>query len=301
MPTDQLEQLANLRLTHPDRVLYPEQGLTKLGLATYYAEIAEWVLPHVIDRPISLVRCPEGREGACFFQKHAAAGTPPQLQRIPIREEEGKRDYLVIRDLAGLLATVQMGVLELHPWGSRTDKVERPDRMILDLDPDPELPWSQVIDAALRIRGLLDQLGLRSFVKTTGGKGLHVVVPLERRHDWDEVKEFSQNIAQRLAGEEPRRYTASSSKHGRRGKIYIDYLRNARGATAVAAYSTRARPGATVSTPLSWDELTAALKPDHFRVDNIPSRLGSLDEDPWAELAEVRQSITARMKTQLNA
>ncbi len=176
MPADQVEQLSHLRLTHPDRVLYPEQGLTKLGLATYYAEIADWVLPHLIDRPVSLVRCPEGQEGPSFYQKHAAAGTPPQLERLPIREAEGKADYLVIRDLAGLLATVQMGVLELHPWGSRADKVERPDRMILDLDPDPELPWTQVIDAARRVRDVLEKLGLRSFVKTTGGKGLHVVV-----------------------------------------------------------------------------------------------------------------------------
>jgi bifunctional non-homologous end joining protein LigD len=296
MPQGQLEQLANLRITHPDRVLYPEQGLTKLGLATYYAEIADWVLPHLVDRPVSFLRCPEGHQGTCFFQKHAAAGTPPQLERIAIRESEGKGDYLVIRDLAGLLATVQMGVLELHPWGSRTDSVEQPDRMILDLDPDPELPWSNMVDAARRIHDLLAELGLRSFLKTTGGKGLHVVVPLARRHSWDEVKAFSQAIAQRLAGEEPRRYTPSASKAARRGRIYVDYLRNARGATAVAAYSTRARPGATVSTPLAWDELSPAIKPDHFRVDNLPSRLGSLDEDPWAEINEVRQSITARMK-----
>jgi bifunctional non-homologous end joining protein LigD len=296
MPTDQLEALAHLQLTHADRVLYPEQGLTKLGLAAYYAEIAQWALPYLIDRPVSLLRCPEGHQGPCFFQKHAAAGTPPQLERIAIREKAGKRDYLVIRDLAGLLSTVQMGVLELHPWGSRTDRLDRPDRMIFDLDPDPELPWSQVVDAARHVHGLLEELGLVSFVKTTGGKGLHLVVPLERRHSWDEVKEFSQSIAQLLAGQEPRRYTASASKPARRGRIYIDYLRNVMGATAVAAYSTRARAGATVSTPLAWDELTAAIKPDHFRVDNIPSRLAALEEDPWAAIDEVRQSITARIK-----
>lgn len=297
---EQLAQLSQLRLTHPDRVLYPEQGLTKLGLATYYAEIGQWILPHIVDRPISLVRCPEGIQGQHFYQKHAAAGTPPQIERLPIAEKEGKRDYLVIRDLAGLLATVQMGVVELHPWGSRTDRLDRPDRMILDLDPDPELPWSQVVDAARRLRALLDDLGLVSFVKTTGGKGLHLFVPLDRRQTWDEVKEFSGSIAQRLAGEEPRRYTASSGKSLRRGRIYIDYLRNAMGAHAVAAYSTRARPGATVSTPLSWDELSAAIKPDHFRVDNLPSRLSSLEEDPWGALTDVRQSITAKMKQQMS-
>jgi bifunctional non-homologous end joining protein LigD len=250
---------------------------------------------------VSLLRCPEGHHGPTFFQKHAAAGTPPQIERIAVEEKQGKRDYLVIRDLAGLLSTVQMGVLELHPWGSRTDRLDRPDRMILDLDPDPELPWSQVVDAARHVRGVLEELGLVCFLKTSGGKGLHLVVPLDRRHAWDEVKEFSQSLAQRLAGQEPRRYTASASKAARRGRIYIDYLRNAMGATAVAAYSTRARPGATVPTPLSWDELSAALKPDHFRVDNIPSRLAALDEDPWAEIGHVRQSITARMKRQLQA
>jgi bifunctional non-homologous end joining protein LigD len=194
---------------------------------------------------------------------------------------------------------VQMGVLELHPWGARTDKLERPDRMILDLDPDPQLPWTQVVEAAHRVHQLLEDLGLMSFVKTTGGKGLHIVTPLDRRHDWEEVKSFSQAIAERLAGEEPRRFTANMSKRARPGKVYLDFHRNGRGATAVAAYSTRARPAATVSTPLAWDELSAAIKPDHFRVDNIPSRLASLDEDPWAEITQVRQTITARMRKQM--
>jgi bifunctional non-homologous end joining protein LigD len=299
IPDEQLAALADVQLTHPDRVLYPEQGLTKLGLATYYAEIAEWILPHLVDRPVTLVRCPEGQGGTCFYQKHAAVGTPEALERILIEDKEAKGKYLVIRDLAGLLATVQMGVLELHPWPARTDNLLRPDRMIIDLDPDPELPWGDVVAAAQRVYELLNDLGLVSFLKTTGGKGLHIVVPLARRHEWEDMKDFSEAIVRRLAGDEPRRFTVNMSKRARPGKVYLDFHRNSRGATAVAAYSTRARPGATVSTPLAWDELSAAIGPDHFRVDNLPGRLASLDEDPWAEIDAIRQSITLQMKKRL--
>jgi bifunctional non-homologous end joining protein LigD len=298
---EQLQQLGRIRLTNPDRVFYPEQGLTKLGLAMYYVQIAPWILPHLVDRPVSIVRCPEGHTQQCFFQKHAAAGTPEALARVAIREKENKRDYLVIRDLAGLVSVVQMGGLEMHPWGARTDNIERPDRVVFDLDPDPEVPWRKLVDAAHHVREFLEDLGLVSFLKTTGGKGLHLVVPIQRRHSWDDVKEFTQAVARHLANESPKLYVATASKQARKGKIYIDYLRNARGATAVAAYSTRARPGAPVSTPLSWDELSAAVAPDHFRVDNLPGRLASLQADPWAEIADVRQSITSKMKGKVGA
>jgi bifunctional non-homologous end joining protein LigD len=296
---EQLEQLGRIRLTNPDRVLYPEQGLTKLGLAAYYVQIAEWILPHLADRPVSIVRCPEGHTHQCFFQKHAAVGTPDALGRVAIREKEGKQDYLVIRDLAGLISAVQMGGLELHPWGSRTDNIERPDRVVFDLDPDPAVPWRKLVEAAHHVREFLDDMGLVSFLKTTGGKGLHLVVPIQRRHEWEEVKVFTQAVAKRMAGDSPKLYVATASKQARKGKIYIDYLRNARGATAVAAYSTRARAGAPVSTPLAWDELSPAISPDHFRVDNLPGRLASLEADPWAEIGDVRQSITAKMKKQV--
>jgi bifunctional non-homologous end joining protein LigD len=293
---EQIDELSRIRITNPDRVLYPEQGLTKIGLAMYYVQIASWILPHLVDRPVSIVRCPEGHSHPCFFQKHAAAGTPDAIGRVAIREKEGKKDYLVIRDLAGLVSVVQMGGLEIHPWGSRTDNIEKPDRIVIDLDPDPQVPWRKIVDAAQHVREFLEELGLVAFLKTTGGKGLHLVLPIQRRHSWDEVKEFTQAIARHMAAESPKLYVATSSKQARKGKIYIDYLRNARGATAVAAYSTRARPGAPVSTPLAWDELSPAIAPDHFRVDNLPGRLASLDADPWAEMDDVRQSITAKMK-----
>jgi len=283
----------SVELTHPERVLYPDSGLTKLGLADYYAQIAEWILPHVVDRPLSLVRCPSGQAGKCFYQKHAGAGTPQALGRVSIEEKEGPEEYLVIEDLKGLLSLVQISVLEIHPWGARRDNVERPDRLTFDLDPGPGVAWPRIIEGANAIRDLLaDEYDLKSFLKTTGGKGLHVVVPLApRRGDWDDAKRFCKHVAGQLADREPRHYTINMAKAARSGKIFVDYLRNDRGSTAVAPYSTRARAGAPVSTPLAWDELTPALRSDHFRVGNLPARLRSLKADPWAGIDQVRQSL----------
>ena len=296
---EQRKQLEGVRLTNPDRVLYPGQGITKIGLVSYYLSIADWILPHVTGRPISLVRCPEGHDKDCFYQKHAAAGTPEHIRRIMIQEKEKPEPYLVIDDLAGLLSLVQMGVLEIHPWGSRADNIERPDRMIFDLDPDPTVAWPQVIEAALAIRDQLADLGLVSFVKTTGGKGLHIVVPMQRRSGWPEVKQFAKAFVERIVADSPARYTANMSKAARRGRIYIDFHRNDRGATAVAAYSTRARPGAPVSVPLAWDELSPAIRSDHFNINNLPARLASLESDPWEEMDQVRQSLTASLRRKL--
>jgi bifunctional non-homologous end joining protein LigD len=188
-----------------------------------------------------------------------------------------------------------MGVLELHTWGAKRDKLDRPDRMILDLDPDPAVPWKSVIEGAQLLRTLLDELGLASFVKTTGGKGLHVVVPLQRAHSWDEVKSFSKALADHLVRMIPERFIANMSKKQRKGKIYVDYLRNAKGATAVAAYSTRSKPDAPVSVPLGWDELSVDLRSDHFTVANLPDRLRHLRKDPWLEYDNVKQRITRKM------
>ena len=296
----QIKQLQGVRLTNPERILYPGQGFTKLSLVSYYASIADWILPHVVGRPLSLVRCPQGHGKTCFYQKHAAAGTPDTLRRVMIKEkEEGEEPYLYIDDLAGLLSFVQMGVLEIHPWGARVDNVERPDRMFFDLDPDPLVPWPQVIAAARAIRERLEDLGLATFIKTTGGKGLHIVAPLQRRHSWDDVKGFAGAFANRLAGEEPQRYTSNMSKAARRGKIYIDFHRNNRGATAIAAYSTRALAGAPVSAPLAWDELSPVVRADHFNVTNLPSRLASLKRDPWEEIDSTRQTLTASARKKL--
>ncbi len=252
----------------------PTTGITKLDLARYYADVADWALPHLAHRPLSLVRAPTGVGGELFYQKHAGSSVPEAVTRIEIDGET----HLAIEDLAGLLSLVQIGVLEIHPWGSTIDKLEQPDRVTFDLDPDEGLPWSRVTEAALEIRDVLAGLGLQSFVKTTGGKGLHVVVPLTPRLGWDEVKNFTKAVADDMAARHPQRYTANQSKRARQGRIYIDYLRNARGATAVGAYSTRARPGATVSTPLSWSEVEAGARPGrlHRRHRPGPARLAQI-------------------------
>jgi bifunctional non-homologous end joining protein LigD len=280
-------------LTHPERVLFPDTGLTKVGLANYYAQIAEWILPHLKDRPLSLVRCPDGQAaGKCFYQKHVGAGTPKSLGRVLIEEKNGPEEYVYVSDVAGLVGLVQISVLEIHPWGSRRDNVEKPDRLTFDLDPGPGIAWKQLVEAALATRELLSEHGLDSFVKTTGGKGLHVVVPLApRRHDWDDAKRFCKHVAGMLADQAPKKYTITMAKAARQGKIFVDYLRNDRGSTAVAAYSTRARQGAPVSTPINWNELTAISGSDHFRVENLPARLASLKRDPWAKIDEIRQSF----------
>ena len=281
---------SSFNLTHPDRVLWPDTGLTKQGLADYYADIAEWILPHVANRPLSLVRCPSGIEGSCFFQKHAWNGMSKAVQHRAIDGE----DILFIDDLEGLIALVQSGVLEIHAWGSPMENPETPDRIVMDLDPAEDVPWTALIDAALEVRERLGDAGLESFVKTTGGKGLHVVAPLRPKAGWDEVKSFTQSLAETMAGDSPDRYVATMSKRARAGKIFIDYLRNGRGATAVAPYSTRARSGAPVSTPLAWSELSASMRPDHFTVSNLPTRLAHLKSDPWADLPELDQGLPQR-------
>lgn len=197
----------------------------------------------------------------------------------------------MIKDARGLLSLVQMSVLELHPWASRIDRLERPDRMVFDLDPDPAAPWADVIAAARETRDRLKSAGLESFVKTTGGKGLHVVVPLARRHDWDRVRGFAKGVAEAMAGDSPGRYTARMAKKARRAKIFIDYLRNARGATAVAAYSARAKPRAPVATPLAWDDLDPGLPSDPFTVETLPRRLAGPGADPWRDIDKIRQSL----------
>jgi bifunctional non-homologous end joining protein LigD len=285
-----------VRLTHPERVLYPEQGITKLALARYYAAIRDWILPELRNRPLSVVRCPEGESGTCFYQKHVGAGIPAAVRRVEIAEKSGERTYLVIEDLAGLVAMVQIGVLELHPWGSTVAKLETPDSITFDLDPDIGLPWERVTEAAIEMREALRGIGLKSFPKTTGGKGLHVVVPIAPKLEWEAVREFSKWVAERFVASHPDRFTSNMAKRARVGRIFIDYLRNSRGATAIAAYSPRARQGAPVATPLFWEEVENGVKPDRFTVATVPERLFRLDSDPWAEMRKLRQSISARMR-----
>ncbi|MGH8503943.1 MAG: DNA ligase D [Gammaproteobacteria bacterium] len=297
--TSEQTTIAGQQLTHPDRILYPEQGVTKRDLAQFYEHIADWILPHITGRPLSVVRCPQGRPRSCFFQKHVTESLPDAIRGVPVQEKDKRSTYITIGGLSGLIALVQLGVLEIHPWGARADNLEKPDRLVFDLDPGPELGWAQVIEGARMVRERLGDLGLRSFVKTSGGKGLHVVVPVARRTGWDNFRAFAKAVAQDAARHEPQRYVATMSKAKRRGRIFIDWLRNGRGATSVAAYSTRARATAPVSTLLSWDELDTIEGPAAFTLANLPQRLSTLKTDPWSGFFETRQSITISMLKQV--
>ena len=288
-----------VRLSNPDRVFYAEQGITKLVLAQYYQAIKDWALPHLADRPLSLLRCPEGYAKECFYQKHLSSGVPDAIGRVEITEKSVAETFLVIENLAGLIGVVQMGVLEIHPWGSTVKRLETPDRITFDFDPDVGLPWEQVSAAAIEMREALLGIGLQSFVKTTGGKGLHVVVPLMPKLGWDAIKEFAKWVAERFVAAYPDRFTANMTKRARAGRIYIDYLRNGRGATAIGAYSPRARAGAPVATPLSWEEVERGVKPDAFTVLTLPGRLARLTSDPWAEMPKLRQSLGAKIRREV--
>ncbi len=297
VPTDAVVE--GVRLSSPDRILYPDQGLTKKTLAGFYVSIADYILPHIARRPLAVLRCPEGRREPCFYQKNVRESTPDHIRGVPVAEKKGTVHYFAIDDLKGLVSLVQMGVLEIHPWGSRESDVGAPDILTFDLDPGPGLGWNDVTGAARFLRERLEDLGLESFLKTSGGKGLHLVVPIVRRTGWDELREFAEAVARDLARLVPGRFTAGMSKAGRRGKIFVDYLRNRRGATTVAAYSTRARENAPVSTPIRWDELSRATGPDAWTVANLPRRLAALKSDPWSGYFGVRQSITRRMRKEL--
>jgi bifunctional non-homologous end joining protein LigD len=290
------DEVAGVVLTHADRVLYPDLGLTKRDLADYYVAVAEAMLPHLAGRPLSLVRCPEGQGAQCFYQKHPGNSAPKALRRIKIEEGSGVHEYVVADDVGALVALVQMGVLEIHPWGSREDRLETPDRIIFDFDPAPDVGWEQVVAATGEMRERLKSLGLESFLRTTGGKGLHVVVPIAPREEWPVVKAFTKAVAVAMERESPKRYTTVMSKRERRGRIFIDYLRNDRGSTAIAPYSTRVRASATVATPLPWSALKPSLDPAGFTVLTIPKRLTSLKTDPWDGLSDLRQGITAKAK-----
>lgn len=291
--------VAGVRVTHPERVLFDELGLTKEALARYYESVAPWMVPELRGRPLSLVRCPQGPGEGCFFQKNIDERFPAQIERIPV-ELGGGGVYAAANSIGAVVGLVQMGVIELHSWGSTTQDLSRPDRMIFDLDPDPAVAWREVMAAAHTLRERLEDLGLDTFVKTSGGKGVHVLVPLARRHDWEEVKQFSRAVAEALVTEEPRRFVAKMAKKERAGRIFIDYLRNAEGATTVAAYSVRARKAAPVSTPLHWDELGGRLKPDSFNVANVVRRLHKAERpDPWKAFRRSAQTLTAAMKRRL--
>jgi bifunctional non-homologous end joining protein LigD len=284
--------VGGVRLTHPDRVFFPNPRITKLDLARYYESIAEWILPHLAGRPTTLVRCPDGIDGQCFYQRHAGPGAAGgALRRVKVSGHKG--DALVVDSLAGLISVVQLGILEIHTWNATTDELERPDRIVLDLDPGPGVTWRRVIEAARLVHRMLERVGLESFVKTSGGKGLHVVAPLSPGATWDETGAFTRAVAETLARHQPDRFTATMAKAARPGKIYVDYLRNRRAATTVAAYSTRARAGAPVSMPVAWDEISPRVTAERFTVETVPARLAARRADPWIGYLKVRQRLPA--------
>ena len=279
--------VGGVTLSHPDRVYWEDAGVTKRDLAEFYTQIWKWMRPHVVGRPIALLRCPEGAAGQCFFQKHAAAGIATEhLHLVP---EKGDK-IISIDDLDGLISLVQAGVLEIHTRGTTIDDRERADRLVFDLDPGPGTGWKDVVAAAREVRERLTRLKLKSFVKTSGGKGLHVVLPIKPT-PWDEAKDFCHAVAASMAADDPDRYVATATKSKRNKRIFIDYLRNSREATAVAPYSTRARPGAPVSVPVEWSELAGLKSAGQYTVLNLPARLARLRKDPWANIGRLRQAL----------
>jgi bifunctional non-homologous end joining protein LigD len=292
---------APVRLTHPQKVLDEETQLTKQQLADYYWAVAAHMLPHIEGRPLSLVRCPEGSGKECFFQKHVNHMLPPGIGAVDVPDKKtGKIEpYITLSTAEALAGLAQIGVLEVHPWGSRNDDLEHPDRIIIDLDPDTSIPWTRLAESATGVRKQLKQLGLESFLKSTGGKGLHVVVPIVAEYDWAVIKQFAHGFVLQMEREEPTLYLTKMSKAARTGRIFLDYLRNERGATAVAAFSPRARAGAAVSLPLSWDDLKLTERLV-VRAADFEDWKGRLNRDPWKLLLESRQRITPAMLDRFN-
>ncbi|RPE79778.1 DNA ligase D [Vulcaniibacterium tengchongense] len=279
------------RLTHPERVVYPDAGITKAEVAAYYQAMADWLLPEIVGRPVSIVRCPQGVERTCFFQKHHTAGLEAVVA-VPLKEEGGRdAEYLVVRDLRGLMELVQFNALEFHPWGARAETPDQADRVVFDLDPGPDVPWSEVVAAARLVRERLEQVSLRSYLRTSGGKGLHVVVPLSPGCDWSLVKPFTQAFAESMAQMEPLKFVSTASKRYRKGKIFVDYLRNGRGATSVASFSLRVRAGAPVAMPLRWEELARLRSGAAFDIFSAPKRMRRLKRHPWHGIDAVRQNL----------
>lgn len=281
-------------ITHADREVYP--GITKLDVARYYDTVMDWFLPGIKGRPLSILRCPEGAQAACFFQKHPMPGLK-HVTRMPLTENNGARkDYLCADDAAAVIELVQFGVIEFHPWGGLARTPDRADRIVFDLDPGEDVAWTRVVDAARTVRRLLAPLKLESFVRTTGGKGLHVVVPLRPAADWDDVERFASAFALSLAQSRPAEFIAVSAKAKRRGLIFLDYLRNGRGATSVASWSLRAREGAPVAVPLRWDALGKVAGGAAFDIHSVPTRLARLRDDPWSGMTALRQTLAQAMR-----
>ena len=284
--------VAGVTLSHPDKVYFPEAGITKIEVARYAERMASRILPHVEGRPLSLVRCPDGWKGQCFYQKHADKSVNPAVDRIKVPEGGGSATYMGASSATALVALVQWGVLELHPWGSRRPRLDRPDRLIFDFDPDEAVAWKDLVAGVELLRTLLGELDLEGFLKTTGGKGLHVIVPIRATLDWAQAKGFTRAVADFMVRTFADRFTATVSKAKRKDKILIDYLRNAEGATAIAPYGVRARENAPVSMPIAWEELKTDVRFDHFNLRNAEERLAKQKRDPWRDFTTTKQAIT---------
>jgi bifunctional non-homologous end joining protein LigD len=294
--------MTELAITHPDKVLDRESGLTKQELADYYVAVAEHLLPHIADRPLSVVRCPGGNSKPCFFQKHVGLGLPEGVKTVTIKSSKSgeKEDFITVDSSQGLIGLAQMGVLEIHPWGARNKSLDKPDRIVFDLDPDATIGWKTLADTAQELRKRLDKVALKSFVKTTGGKGLHVVVPIRSDREWSDVKEFAHHLVMEMERAQPELYVTKMTKATRKNRIYLDYLRNDRGATSVAPFSPRARQGVPVAMPLEWAELHAAKAPT-FHVSDFGKWKTWLGSDPWRKLTETDQKLKQPQNTRRQA
>jgi bifunctional non-homologous end joining protein LigD len=291
--------VAGIGISNPARVMFPDAGISKLDVARFYERIAHWILPHVKGRPLTLVRCPKGAAADCYYMKHSKVWAPSALRRVRITEKKKVGEYLIADTVEALVALIQMDVLEIHTWNTRYERVELPDRLVFDIDPGDRVSWAEVIAAGKFVRKVLRRVGLESFAKTTGGRGLHVVVPLtpHPEADWKVCLEFSRAIAESIERHDPELYTTTFAKAGRERKLLIDYLRNNRTNTSVAAFSTRARPGATVSMPLGWRELRSTNPPETWTILTAEKRLENMKSDPWAEYWSTRQSLVTAMRS----
>ncbi len=294
-------EIAGVKLSNPDKLYFPEVGLAKRDVAAYYAAVAPLMLPYVSARPLSLVRCPDGWQGECFYQKHAPPSLPASVGRIDVPEGKGTVPYAEASSATALAALVQWGVIEMHPWGSRAPRIDRPDQLIFDFDPDDAVAWKTLVEAVTALRTLLTELALPAFVKTTGGKGLHVVVPLRPTVTWDVAKGFAKAVAELMATTYPERYVTTVSKARRKGRIFIDYLRNAMGSTAVAPYGVRARKGAPVAMPIEWTDLARDVRFDCFNVKTAERYLDHRRVDPWAGFGDARKTLTLAMRKRAGA
>lgn len=283
--------VAGVRVSHPDRIIYPDLGISKIQLVRYFERIADWIVPHVIGRPLTLVHCPDGLNASCNYLKHAKAWGPSALRRVRIQEKRKVGEYLVADSIEAVVSLAQMGIVEIHTWNSTAKDIDHPNRLVWDLDPGPEVSWARVVEAARLVRSALETLGLASWVKTTGGRGVHVVVPLKPKHTVSACLEFSRAVSESIVRADPLTFTTKFAKAGRERKILIDYLRNNRTNTSVCAFSPRARAAATVSMPVDWSDLDDT--PERWTLLTAPRRLARLRKDPWKQYWVSAQEVSA--------